>query len=174
MHGEFDAALLSRVCCGQRRVAQGSGVVEGRVQRRPLVGGELACWLRLEAAWRTVGRARLMFRVKVRYSRLARMGESVHRIPRLASSCVCAHRPPTCKQFPSISPRSLLPSVLTDTNTALPCKQRLHSTCKYIATDHIHRPVSDIASIPYFLTQLHHSAKFHQPRRIIRGMSAAC
>ena len=33
----------SRVCCGQRRVAQGSGVVEGR---RPLVGGEFGCWLR--------------------------------------------------------------------------------------------------------------------------------
>jgi len=44
VHGEFDARC-SRVCCGQRRLAQGSGVVEGR---RPLVGGELACWLRLE------------------------------------------------------------------------------------------------------------------------------
>ena len=33
--------LLSRVCvcCGQQRVAQGNGVVEGR---RALVGGELA------------------------------------------------------------------------------------------------------------------------------------
>lgn len=44
VHGEFDARCWC-VCCGQRRVAQGSGVVEGR---RPLVGGELACWLRLE------------------------------------------------------------------------------------------------------------------------------
>lgn len=48
MHGEFDAAPLSRVCCGQRRVAQGRAVVEGKGRRRPLVGGELACWLRPE------------------------------------------------------------------------------------------------------------------------------
>jgi len=94
----------------------------------------------------------------------------VDRIPRLALRAVINDLQAIPFHLAAIAPSYFLAA---ETNLSLP-SATFTQTVNYIATDHLYRPSNNVASIPYSLTELHHSAKFHQPRRIIRGMPAAC